>query len=162
MIFIYSEINTCKKNDNLMFAQVSTLCPFTCVTNILGERKWVVCHIQMLLVSYHPCMADFVRIIYPTGDIGVTYQCGLFNICFVNVLHNLIFYEPMFLHFSHVHSVLQPLLWISTLTNQFIDLKTLLFPKKTNISMPHGKTQLMFVCFGLNVALVEAPPSTNV
>ncbi len=27
--------------------------------------------------------------------------------------------------------------------------------------MPHDKTQLMFVCFGLNVALVKAPPSTN-
>ncbi len=58
-------------------------------------------------------------------------------------------------------SVLQPLSWISTLTNQFINLKTLLFPKRTNISMPHGKTQLMFMCLGLNVALVEAPPFTN-
>jgi hypothetical protein len=28
-------------------------------------------------------------------------------------------------------------------------------------SMPHGKTQLMFMCLGLNVALVEAPPSIN-
>jgi hypothetical protein len=48
-----------------------------------------------------------------------------------------------------------------TLTNQFIDLEALLFLKRTNISMPHGKTQLMFMCLGLNVALVEAPPSTN-
>jgi hypothetical protein len=27
--------------------------------------------------------------------------------------------------------------------------------------MPHGKTQLMLVCHGLNVAFVQAPPSTN-
>jgi hypothetical protein len=27
--------------------------------------------------------------------------------------------------------------------------------------MPHGKIQLMLVCPGLNVALVKAPPSTN-
>jgi len=27
--------------------------------------------------------------------------------------------------------------------------------------MPHGKTQLMFVCHALNVTLVKAPPSTN-
>jgi hypothetical protein len=27
--------------------------------------------------------------------------------------------------------------------------------------MPHGKIQLMFVCPSLNVALIEAPPSTN-
>ncbi len=58
-------------------------------------------------------------------------------------------------------SVLQLLLWISTLTNQFIDLEALLFPKKTNISMPHGKIQLMFVCLSLNVAFVQTPPSTN-
>jgi hypothetical protein len=27
--------------------------------------------------------------------------------------------------------------------------------------MAHGKIQLMLVCRGLNVAFVEAPPSTN-
>jgi hypothetical protein len=27
--------------------------------------------------------------------------------------------------------------------------------------MPHGKIQLMLVCLGLNVAFIEAPPSTN-
>jgi len=27
--------------------------------------------------------------------------------------------------------------------------------------MPHGKTQLMLVCIGLNVALVIGAPSTN-
>ncbi len=27
--------------------------------------------------------------------------------------------------------------------------------------MPHGKIQLMFACFGLNVAFIETPPSTN-
>ncbi len=31
------------------------------------------------------------------------------------------------------------------LTNQSADLETFLFPKRTNISMSHGKTQLMFV-----------------
>jgi hypothetical protein len=36
-----------------------------------------------------------------------------------------------------------------------------LFPKKTNISMPHGKTQLMLMCPGLNVAFIKTPPSTN-
>jgi hypothetical protein len=36
-----------------------------------------------------------------------------------------------------------------------------LFPKKTNVSMPHGKTQLMFMCPSLNEAFIEAPPSTN-
>ncbi len=58
-------------------------------------------------------------------------------------------------------SVLQPLSWVSTLTDQFVDLEALLFPKRTNVSMAHGNTQLMFVCPGLNVTLVEAPPSTN-
>ncbi len=27
--------------------------------------------------------------------------------------------------------------------------------------MPHGKTQLMFMCPSLNEAFIEAPPSTN-
>jgi hypothetical protein len=75
--------------------------------------------------------------------------------------------QPYFLwtYISSFHlcacSVLQLLLWVSTLTNQFVDFKTLLFPKRTNISMPHGKIQLMFVCLGLNVALVETPPFIN-
>jgi hypothetical protein len=56
--------------------------------------------------------------------------------------------------------LLQPLLWVSTLTNQFVDLVALLFPKRTDVSMPHGKIQFMFMSC-LNVALVEAPPSTN-
>jgi hypothetical protein len=56
---------------------------------------------------------------------------------------------------------LQWLLWISTLTNQSVNLKAPLFPKRTNIWMPHGKIQLMFVCHGSNVAFVKAPPSTN-
>ncbi len=100
------EIGTCKKNGNLMFAQVSMHNPFTCATNIFGERKWdLVCHIQMLLVSYHPCMANFIQIIYPMGDIGVRDQCGLFNVRFHNVFHNFIFYELVFFHFSHVHVV---------------------------------------------------------
>jgi len=102
----FSEIDTCKKNGNLMFTQVSMQHPFTCATIIFGERKWdLICHIRMLLVSYHPCMANFVQIIYPMGDIGVRDQCGLFNACFHNAFHNLIFYEPAFLHFSYVHVV---------------------------------------------------------
>jgi len=36
-----------------------------------------------------------------------------------------------------------------------------LFPKRTNVSMPHGKTQSMLVYSSLNVTFVEAPPSTN-
>ncbi len=102
---LFNEINTCKKNDNFMFAQVSTQCPFTCVTSIFGERKWdLVCHIQKL-ASYHPCMVSFVRIIYPMGDIGVRGQCGFLNIHFHNVFHNHMFYEPAFFHFNHVHVV---------------------------------------------------------
>ncbi len=102
----FNEINTCKKNDNLMFAQVSTQCPFICATNILGERKWdLICYIQMVLAPYHPCMASFVRIIYPMGDMGVKDQCGLLNAQLHNVFHNLVFYKPMFFHFSHVHVV---------------------------------------------------------
>ncbi len=58
-------------------------------------------------------------------------------------------------------SVLQLLSWVSIVTNQFINLEALLFPKRTDVSMPHGKTQLMLMCLGLNVALVKAPPSTN-
>jgi len=75
--------------------------------------------------------------------------------------------QPYFL-WTHIFSfqlcacsVLQPLSWVSTLTNPFVDLEALLFPKKTNISMPHGKMQLMFMCPGLNVAFIETPPSTN-
>jgi hypothetical protein len=56
-----NEIGTCKKNGDLMFTQISMQCPFTCATNILGERKWdLICHIWMLLASYDPCMASFV------------------------------------------------------------------------------------------------------
>jgi hypothetical protein len=40
-------------------------------------------------------------------------------------------------------------------------LKPFRFQKEPMFSMPHGKTQLMFMCPGLNVTLVEAPPSTN-
>jgi hypothetical protein len=102
----FSEIGTCKKNGNLMFTQVSMQCSFTCATSILGERKWdFICHIQMLLALYHPCMASFVQIIYPMGDIGVRDQCGLLNACFHNAFHNLISYEPTFLHFNYVHVV---------------------------------------------------------
>ncbi len=71
-VIIFSEIGTCKNKDNLMFAQVSTQHPFTCVTNIFNERKWdLICHIWMLLALYHPCMAGFVQNIYPMGDMGV-------------------------------------------------------------------------------------------
>jgi len=102
----FSEISTCKKNDNLMFTQVSTQCPFTCATNIFSEKKCdLVCHIRMLLVLYHPCMANFIRIICPMGDMGVKYQCGLLNIRFHDVFHNLIFYELTFLYFNYVHVV---------------------------------------------------------
>jgi hypothetical protein len=89
-----------------MFTQISTQCPFTCATNIFGERKWdLICHILMLLALYHPCMVNFVRIIYPMGDIGVRDQCGLLNVRFHNVFHKLIFYELVFLHFICVHVV---------------------------------------------------------
>ncbi len=102
----FNEINTCKKNDNLMFTQVSTQCPFTCATNILGEKKWdLVCYIWMLLTSYHPCMSSFVQIIFPMGDMGVKYQCGLLNVRFHNVLHNLTFDKPVFFHFNRAHVV---------------------------------------------------------
>ncbi len=100
----FGEIGTCKNFGNLMFTQVSTQRPFACATSILGERMWDhICHIWMLLASYHPCMANFIRIIYPMGDIGVRDQCGLLNTRFHNAFHNLIFYEPTFLHFSYVH-----------------------------------------------------------
>ncbi len=100
----FSGISTCKKNWNLMFVEVSTQHPFTCVTSILGEKKWdLICHIQMLLASYHQCMASFVRIIYPMGDIGAKDRCGLLNACFHNAFHNFIFYEPAFFHFNYVH-----------------------------------------------------------
>ncbi len=36
----FSEINTCQKNGNFMFTQVSTQHPFTCVISIFGDRKW--------------------------------------------------------------------------------------------------------------------------
>jgi hypothetical protein len=88
----------------LMFTQVSTQRPFTCATSIFGERKWdLICHIQMLLALYNPCMASCFLIIYPMGDIGVKDQCGLFNVRFHNVFHNFIFYELVFLHFNCVH-----------------------------------------------------------
>ncbi len=78
-----------------MFAQVSTQCLFTCATNILGERKWdLICHIWMLLISYHPCMVGFVWIIYLVGDMCVRDQYDPFNIRFRNVFHNLFFYKP--------------------------------------------------------------------
>jgi hypothetical protein len=94
---LFNEIGTCKKNGNLMFAQVSTHHLFTCATNIFGERKWdLICHIQMLLVSYHPCMVSFIQIIYPMGDIGVRDQCGLFNVYFTMCSTTLFF---MNLHF---------------------------------------------------------------
>ncbi len=102
----FSEIGTCKKNGNLIITQVSTQHAFTCATNILHEKKWdLICHIWMLLALYHPCMASFIPIIYPMGDIGVKDQCGLFRARFHNAFHNLIFYEPTFFHFSCVHVV---------------------------------------------------------
>jgi hypothetical protein len=100
----FSEIDACKNNDNLMFAQFSTQHPFTCATNILGERKWdLVHHIWMLLVSYYPCMVGLVQIIYPMGDVGVKDQCVFLNVSFHNVFHNLAFDKPSFFHFNHVH-----------------------------------------------------------
>jgi len=103
---LFNEIGTCKKNDNLMFAQVSTQHTFICAIGILGEKKWeLICHIQMLITSYHPCMAGFIWIIYPMGDMGVKDQCGLFNIHLHNVFHNLLFYKSTFFHFNHVHVV---------------------------------------------------------
>ncbi len=76
-----------------------------------GSGTDFVCHIQML-VSYHPCMVGFIRIIYGfMGDIGARDQCDIFNACFHNVFHNFIFNELAFLHFNHVHVIsLQSLL----------------------------------------------------
>jgi hypothetical protein len=100
----FSEIGTCKKNGNLMFTQESTQCPFTCATNILGEIKWdLICHIRMLLALYHPCMAIFIWIFNPMGDIDVRGSMWPLNDRFHNVFHNLISYEPTFFHFSCVH-----------------------------------------------------------
>jgi hypothetical protein len=66
------EINTYKKNNNLVFAQVSMQHLFKCATNILGERKQnLINHIMMLLTSHHPCMANFVKVIHPMGDMGL-------------------------------------------------------------------------------------------
>jgi len=39
--------------------------------------------------------------------------------------------------------------------------RTLLFPRKTIISMPDDMTEWKLVCLGLNVGLVEDPPSIN-
>jgi len=39
-------------------------------------------------------MVGFVSIIYLMGDMDVRDQCGLFNVPFHNVFHNLIFYKP--------------------------------------------------------------------
>jgi hypothetical protein len=48
-------------------------------------------------------------------------------------------------------------------TNQSMDdePKTLLSPRRTVISMPHDMTEWKLVCLGLNVGLVEDPPSIN-
>jgi len=73
----------------------------------------------------------------------------------------LFFINPSFFISTCACSVLQLLLWISTPTNQSANLEAPLFPKKTNFLIPHGKTQLMLVCIGLNVALVIGAPSTN-
>jgi hypothetical protein len=78
---ILGEIDTYKKNNNLVFAQVFLQHPFTCATTVFGERKQnLVCHIWTLLIPHHPCMANFIRAIYPMGDMGVKDQCGFFNI----------------------------------------------------------------------------------
>jgi hypothetical protein len=95
----------------------------------------------------------------------VTWVWGInvaFLMCFHNVFHNLIFDKFMFLHFQLCACiVLQPFFWISTLINQFVNFKTPLLPKRTNISMPHGKIQLMFVRPSLNVGTCQKPPSIN-
>jgi hypothetical protein len=146
----------------LMFTQVSTQCPFTCATSILGERKWdLICHSNV--VGFVPCMhGQFHSNHLSHGWHWCEGSMWPFQHSFSQGVP-----QPYFL-WTRVSSfllcacnVLQLLSWVSTLTNQFVDLKALLFPKKTNVSMPHGKTQLMLVCIGLNVALVEAPPSTN-
>jgi len=73
----------------------STQHTFTCATSRFSERKWdLVCHIWMLLTSYHASMASFVGIIYLMGDMGERDQCGLFNVRFHNVFHNLTFNKP--------------------------------------------------------------------
>jgi len=73
----------------------STQHTFTCATSRFSERKWdLVCHIRMLLTSYHASMASFVGIIYLMGDMGERDQCGLFNVRFHNVFHNLTFNKP--------------------------------------------------------------------
>ncbi len=75
-------------------------------SKIFNEKKWdLVCHIRMLLVSYYPRMASFIRIIYFMGDMGVKDQCCLINFRFHNVFHNFIFDKLMFLYFDHVHVV---------------------------------------------------------
>jgi hypothetical protein len=50
---------------------------------------------------------------------------------------------------------------IPTLINKSIDFKTLLFPRKTNLSIPHGKIQWMLVCISLNATFVQSLPFTN-
>ncbi len=58
-------------------------------------------------------------------------------------------------------NVLQPLLWVSTLNYQSVNLEALLSLRTINISTPLGKIQWMFVCLGLNATLVESTPSTT-
>ncbi len=115
----------------------------------------------MLLVSYHPCMVSFVRIIYPMGDIGVRDQCA-FSMFIFTMCSTILFFMNLHFFISVVCMWCLTTVVVSLHINQSIcNLEALLFSKRTNVSMPHGKNQLMFMYHGLNVAFVKTPPSTN-
>jgi hypothetical protein len=99
---------------------------------------------------------SFIPWVTLAWGINVAFSTFVFTMCSIT----LFFINPRFSFHPCACSVLQ-LSWVSTLTNQSTNFETLLFPKKTNVSMAHGKTQLMFMCSGLNVILIETPPSIN-
>ncbi len=113
--------------------------------------SWL-CTIHAWLVSFK----SFIPWVTLPWGINVAFSTLAFTMCSTT----LFFINPHFSFHPCAYSVLQ-LSWVSTLTNQSANFKVLLFPKKTNVSMPHGKTQLMLVCLSLNVTLIETPPSTN-
>jgi hypothetical protein len=111
---------------------------FPCNTHSHVQQTYLVkgnvCHIWMLLALYHSCMASFVWIIYFIG-VWVTWVWGI-NVAFLTFAFTMCSKTYVYSFQPCACNILQLLLWIFTLTNQFVNFEALSFPKETNISMP--------------------------
>jgi hypothetical protein len=90
-----------------MLAKVALQCPFASATCILGEKGTnLISNTKMVLVSQPPNIITIIPFKGRLDHIGVWNPTSFVNTCHHKSCHDLVFYEPLFLHLGLVHIML--------------------------------------------------------